>query len=715
MSGDVTIVFTATDTEHDSVSVYVEYSIDGGSAWYEMEIIGETSDIPADGSMRAVVWRSGNDLPGRDVENVGIRITVADYDTGATASIDGIHVDNNAPPAVTISVANPDSIYEDFIDIGYSLTDDENNMLGIEIVFSVDGGVNYSPASVTGTVYPIFSSGYLGSARWNISKDLSYYGDAVIRILPLDNDAGMPDSLTIAVNTFGVCAVTLAAPAGEHKSDIPVTFSLSDTRSNTITLSADYSLDDGGSWHAASIEGATTDIPPAEYNGTFTWLSTTDLDGRDGNFLLRVTPDNGAPGTSDMVSVSVDYNDPPWISQVLSDTTAIYSGSMRLAFIAADQEGDTVTLALEYSVDDGVTYVPATLTGSATASPGRYAELFWSTYADLGFIYEAGIYLRMSPSDTDPGEQYVAGPFTVSNIVGDFSFDGAINAADLVQFISIWNKQDTTRETGPATGSPPVLTVEPDGAIGFEDLTAFVWMWNWYSGQVAEKGFALARPAAPEAGETMDNSVVFTPDGAGGVAISCEKAPDFLSVVVIPEEGEGIDVSAHDNGYWSGDGIVLTRSYGGSAFEMAAADFGEAPARFESFGAVGALNLPRSTGDLRILFSVRFHGEEEIIEGETTVAGNELYRRPDAFTLSQNVPNPFNPSTVISFALPEDCDVTLIVRNITGQIVAELRNGRMYAGEYSVRWDAAAMANGVYFYTLRAGDFVKTRKMAVVK
>jgi hypothetical protein len=97
---------------------------------------------------------------------------------------------------------------------------------------------------------------------------------------------------------------------------------------------------------------------------------------------------------------------------------------------------------------------------------------------------------------------------------------------------------------------------------------------------------------------------------------------------------------------------------------------------------------------------------------ETSV---EEDREQAAFSVSQNMPNPFNPQTSISFTVPKDAAVSVDIYNATGQKVKSLLNGSMKAGTHSVVWDASGFSAGVYFCTVKAGTFSKTIKMTLLK
>lgn len=86
---------------------------------------------------------------------------------------------------------------------------------------------------------------------------------------------------------------------------------------------------------------------------------------------------------------------------------------------------------------------------------------------------------------------------------------------------------------------------------------------------------------------------------------------------------------------------------------------------------------------------------------------------PSEFQLSQNFPNPFNPTTNISFSLPKQTSWTVDVMNILGERVQRFDGTGI--GQQAITWDASTFASGVYFYQLRANDFTETRKMVLVK
>lgn len=96
------------------------------------------------------------------------------------------------------------------------------------------------------------------------------------------------------------------------------------------------------------------------------------------------------------------------------------------------------------------------------------------------------------------------------------------------------------------------------------------------------------------------------------------------------------------------------------------------------------------------------------------ISGNNN-KIPEKFILYQNYPNPFNPVSTIKYSLPKLSFTVIKVYDISGRLVSTLVNEFRPAGVHSINFDASKLSTGIYFYTLTAGGFSDTKKMAVVK
>ena len=88
---------------------------------------------------------------------------------------------------------------------------------------------------------------------------------------------------------------------------------------------------------------------------------------------------------------------------------------------------------------------------------------------------------------------------------------------------------------------------------------------------------------------------------------------------------------------------------------------------------------------------------------------------PTAFSLSEAYPNPFNPTTSMTLAVPEAGIVSVQVDNIMGQVVATFANGHMDANTYTLTWDASNVSSGMYFVKAEAAGSVTTQKLVLMK
>jgi len=99
----------------------------------------------------------------------------------------------------------------------------------------------------------------------------------------------------------------------------------------------------------------------------------------------------------------------------------------------------------------------------------------------------------------------------------------------------------------------------------------------------------------------------------------------------------------------------------------------------------------------------------------TTGINNQGLEIPNTFSLYQNFPNPFNPVTSIKYGISKNSLVRIIVYDILGKEVQTLINENKPAGNYILDWNASNYPSGVYFYRIRAGNYIKTMKMILLK
>ncbi|RJP78391.1 MAG: T9SS C-terminal target domain-containing protein [Candidatus Zixiibacteriota bacterium] len=105
-------------------------------------------------------------------------------------------------------------------------------------------------------------------------------------------------------------------------------------------------------------------------------------------------------------------------------------------------------------------------------------------------------------------------------------------------------------------------------------------------------------------------------------------------------------------------------------------------------------------------------GEGQLVFGE--LVGN-FSQSPAVHAMAKAYPNPFNPSTVISYTLPEAAQVNLAVFDLAGRLVATLDEGQREAGSYQAVFDAANLPSGTYLYRLQAGSTTVSGKMLLLK
>ena len=97
-----------------------------------------------------------------------------------------------------------------------------------------------------------------------------------------------------------------------------------------------------------------------------------------------------------------------------------------------------------------------------------------------------------------------------------------------------------------------------------------------------------------------------------------------------------------------------------------------------------------------------------------TSVDNNSHQIISGYKLWQNFPNPFNPTTTINYSIPKESFVTIKVFDSLGRLVKTIVNETKRAGNYSVAFDADKLASGIYYYQLKAENYIETRKMTLI-
>jgi hypothetical protein len=272
----------------------------------------------------------------------------------------------------------------------------------------------------------------------------------------------------------------------------------------------------------------------------------------------------------------------------------------------------------------------------------------------------------------------------------------------------MWSKDD--RGDGTTTG--------PRSGMKWEDALTWVQQ-NNNKNYLGYNDWRL--PNAKEMQSIVDYSR--SPDSTSSAAID----PVFKVTQITNESGE-VDYPW----FWTGTTHARSDGNGSGAVYIC---FGRATGYWQNFWqdvhGAGAQRSDRKGHDFNGLLyvpdgyyfpmtpqgdAIRIFNYVRLVRGGLiSEVGNNSKSIPDQFKLEQNYPNPFNPSTTIEFSTSVGENVSLKIYNIIGQEIGKLVDEYLTAGGYSFKWNTAEQSSGVYFYQLKAGGFVETKKMVLLK
>ena len=290
-------------------------------------------------------------------------------------------------------------------------------------------------------------------------------------------------------------------------------------------------------------------------------------------------------------------------------------------------------------------------------------------------------------------------------LLGDYDLDGDIGVTDLATFTGGWAAGDLTLELGPTIGAAPNLKPIPDGKYTARDMMAFTRMWHWNTSKLGKVGAKVLANQGKALNAAIENDhIVFNPPrGTRAVELILDYPATDIQFSIPADQ----QVTAEE-------GLILSNMdtlNGSLVYQAGYFEVNNKPVR------INIQHLQK--GDIAVNLSYQFIGDDNIVLSAGSEA-LELTPVPKEFSLQQNYPNPFNPVTTINYDLPKDGYVNLVIYDILGREVINLVGKDMSAGYQTVIWNTrnqfgSPVAAGIYFYQIQTRDFVKTKKMVLLK
>lgn len=317
----------------------------------------------------------------------------------------------------------------------------------------------------------------------------------------------------------------------------------------------------------------------------------------------------------------------------------------------------------------------------------------------------------------DPGAAVVDIYLNGQLVLDDFEFRTATPfieiPANLNHYISIAPPNSNSVEDAIATFSTNLFedTAYQIVANGVLDPSAFAPNPDGISTAFELLILPFARESANTAGEvdfrvlhgaTDAPAVDIRLSNGGAVLVPGAAYTDFSNYINVPAAAYSVDITL------PGDANAVVATYN---IDVSGLSGGSALLLASGFLTPGTNNNGEAFGVLVVLAD----GTSFLAPVGSTSIEEGLGGLPTQFELRGNYPNPFNPTTNISYSLPASVDVTLAVYDMLGRQVAVLVNGTQAPGTYTVNFDATNLSSGMYLYRLQAGSFAQTQKMMLVK
>jgi hypothetical protein len=427
------------------------------------------------------------------------------------------------------------------------------------------------------------------------------------------------------------------------------------------------SPDGGGSWTGAGLDGQNVNGLAAEDN---TLIAGTDRG-------IFVSTDHGANWTDEVKGLFA-----PSVVALAPGSGRVYAGAGGFMFGSTDEGSSWAMCGLPYQTVNSLT------ASGDTVIAGTNGDVFRST--DFGLTWTSGGLTHQNISAlTEYGRNLVAANshgviYQSGNFGGSWTPIGTGMPSDSVTFI--------VAAPSVSGGSNIFAGAWGDGIYMSSD-SGKTW-WPVKTGFTSRYPTCLASVGSVLSAGTAGNGIFVSTDNgshwqtsSAGLADSNVTSIAAVGSYLLVGTNGGAFISSNSGSTWvkASDGLVDNH--------------------------IGSVALSGSS----VFLGTQSKGIWKRSISDVTAIGPREDHLPGGFGLYQNYPNPFNPTTTIRYALPSRAHVTLSVFNTLGQAVATLVNESQETGNHEVRFDGSSLASGVYFYRIRAGEYVETKKLVILR
>ena len=706
-SGTINIPFAYSVAANDTAKMVILYSVDGGTSFDTIRNVSKIISQKTNSGIDTIQWQSALEYKQETNSAVIKIIPVGIGGDGYSFTSNSFGLDNKIPSFSGLSKAKSDSVGTS-VKLEWSNANDLSKPIKYFVFSSSEPTSLFNSVAndtiITDTIATVtnvvpFTRYYFGiraaDNAGNIDTNKKY-------------QSVIPSRLIRVASVF--------SPTSVFRTNIPIKYTLTAAKEDTASIEIQYSTNSGSSWNVAqTIIGKKSPITQFGIEQAVSWDCLADLPNVENNKMrVKILPTgrggDGIEGSS--VDFTIDTKVPQFAGLSTVERSLLQSGSVILKWNPAIDSTKPVTYFIHKAVN-GQTLTYQNAIDSTT-------NVQW-TGKNYGFNVPYLFAVRSRDGVGNIDSNKINTTFTLPPLA-DFSGNRKIDGEDLTIFKNAWKTQDTLiADVGPATGLVPYLQPKRDHKIDFEDLMVFGQMWNW----------------------SLDNPNGFFFSKSGSASMPSVSLGINESAVIRQREtkkftikfGDEVEIGTvelnvkYDSSKIQIDSITLSSYKGMLVFDRISNEKGSASIVFTSRGdTLHKLLQQKDFLRLWITAKEKLNQSPVVIRGvtysnkaevnsisEKTVEFNWRPATPETFELSQNFPNPFNPSTTIEYQLPKDAKVTLKVFNLLGQEVAVLADGEQKAGYYSAQWNARSMSSGVYIYRLYAKEFVQTKKMILMK